>query len=61
MVIILLRRTLGFAYEAGRVLDGLVTAGTLDNAYAAVLERRAQSRAHAALKTEEDRELAHPA
>jgi hypothetical protein len=60
-MVILLRRTLRVAYETGRILDGLITATSLDNARAAVLEAQAQSRARAALDSAEDRELAHPA
>jgi hypothetical protein len=57
----MLRRTLRVCYDVGRIFDGLITAGSLDNAHAAVLEAQAQSRAHAALDSAEDRELAHPA
>jgi len=61
MIIILLSRILSVAYEAGRVLDGWVTAGTLDNSRAAVLEAQAESRARAELDAARDRKLAHPA
>jgi len=57
----MLRQTLRVCYEVGRVLDGLVTAGTLDNARAAVLEAQAESRARVALDAAVDRKLAHPA
>jgi hypothetical protein len=60
-MVLLLRRTLRVAYEAGRILDGLITTSSLDIAHAAVLAARAQSRARAALDAVEDRELAHPA
>jgi hypothetical protein len=50
-MVILLRRTLSVFYEAGRILDGMVTAGSLDKAYAGVLATEAQSRARAPRKT----------
>jgi hypothetical protein len=61
VMVILLRRTLSIFYQAGRILDRMVTAGSLDKAYAGVLATQAQSRARAAQDEAVDRELAHPA
>lgn len=51
----------GIAGEVVRLLDSMITAGSLDNARAGVLEARARERARAELEESEGPGLAYPA
>ena len=60
MLTTLLRKSWQATYQAGRILDDMVTAGSLDNARYALLEARARRRALETVEVDYPG-LAHPA